>query len=92
MPVKRCSGIAGGTGDLPRVFDDRVLLDFSASLSTKGYKVLDARARWLEALDQRLEIWTDFRCEDYPQEDFFGIGADTSADTRTTSTRSGRRS
>jgi outer membrane protein assembly factor BamA len=81
--MTRGSGIAGGPGYRTHVFDDRVLLDFYASLSTKGYKVLDARARWLDAFDERLEIWTDFRYEDYPQEDFFGIGADTSDDTRT---------
>jgi hypothetical protein len=81
--MTRGSGIAGGPGYRTHVFDDRVLLDFSAGISSKAYKVVDARARWIQAFENRIEIWTDFRYEDYPQEDFFGIGSDSSVDRRT---------
>jgi hypothetical protein len=81
--ITRGSGFAGGPGYRMRVFDRHVLLDVSGAISTKGYSSLDARARWLQAWDNRLELWTEGRYEDFPQEDFFGTGMATTRAMRT---------
>jgi outer membrane protein assembly factor BamA len=81
--MTRGGGFALGPGYRTHVLGDRVLVDLSAGLSTKLYKAVDARVRWLQAFDERVELWTDFRYEDFPQEDFFGMGLASSLDTRT---------
>src|SRR5688572_25183735 len=60
-----------------------VLVDLSAGISTKAYKAADVKVRWLNAFDERVELWTNYRFEDFPQEDFFGMGPDSSLDART---------
>jgi outer membrane protein assembly factor BamA len=77
------SGLALGPGYRTHVFDDHVLLDVSAAISTKAYKAVDANARWLQAFGDRLELWTDYRYQNFPQEDFFGLGVDTTLALRT---------
>ena len=41
------------------------------------YKAADVKVRWLKAFNERVELWTNYRFEDFPQEDFFGIGLDS---------------
>jgi outer membrane protein assembly factor BamA len=41
---------------------------------------VDARVRWING---PVELWTEYRFEDYPQEDFFGVGLSSSLATRT---------
>jgi hypothetical protein len=81
--MTRGSGFAIGPGYRTHFFDERIFADFSADISTKGYKAADANVRWLQALGDRVELWTDFRYEDFPQEDFFGLGFSSSEATRT---------
>jgi hypothetical protein len=81
--MTRGAGIAAGPGYRLHVLDDAVLLDLSGVISIRNYKAVDARARWLQAWHERLELWTDYRFEDYPEEDFYGIGPDTELRTRT---------
>src|SRR5688572_17086077 len=81
--MTRGSGFAIGPGYRFHTFDDRIFVDLSAGISIKGYKAVDANVRWLQAFDERLELWTDFRYEDFPQEDFFGMGFSSSLDNRT---------
>jgi hypothetical protein len=81
--ITRGSGFAVGPGYRLRVFERRVLVDVSAALSTKGYSAFDASAQWVQAWNDRLEFWTEFRYEDFPQEDFFGTGMSTTRDMRT---------
>jgi hypothetical protein len=70
--ITRGSGFAGGPGIRGQA--GPVFLDASGAMSLKGYKAVDVRARWLRSADRRVEVWTDFRYEDFPQEDFFGVG------------------
>jgi hypothetical protein len=79
--MTRGGGFAIGPGYRMHVGD--VLVDVSAGISTKSYKSADVKVRWLEAFDQRVELWTNYRFEDFPQEDFFGMGPDSSLDART---------
>ena len=81
--ITRGSGFALGPGYRTHVFDDRVLLDASASFSMKLYKALDLRARWIQTWNRRAELWTEYRLEDFPQEHFYGVGSDTTPATRT---------
>jgi hypothetical protein len=84
--LKRGSGFGGGPGYRTHILDDKVLLDVSGAVSYRWYKAVDVNARWLQAWDKRVEVWTDYRLEDDPQEDFFGIGPATSLATRTSYT------
>lgn len=81
--MTRGSGFAVGPGYRTHAFGGRVLLDVSAGLSTRLYKAVDLRARWWQAKDERAEFWTEYRFEDFPQEDFFGMGPDTTEGMRT---------
>ena len=81
--MTRGGGFALGPGYRFHVTDDGIFVDLSAGMSLKGYKAADVNVRWLQAFDDRFEFWTDFRWEDFPQEDFFGLGLDSSVDTRT---------
>ncbi len=80
--MTRGSGIVLGPGYRKHVLDD-VLLDISGAISIRLYKVVDIRARWLQTWNNRAEFWTEYRFEDFPEEDFYGRGADSQPDTRT---------
>jgi outer membrane protein assembly factor BamA len=77
------SGLAGGLGYRRHLFGDRLLADLSGVVSLKAYRVIEAQGRWLRFWGERGEVWTTFRYAGYPEEDFFGIGATSSLDTRT---------
>jgi outer membrane protein assembly factor BamA len=79
--MTRGGGFAIGPGY--RTHFGNVLVDLSAGISTKSYKAADVKVRWLQAFDERVELWTNYRFEDFPQEDFFGIGSGSVLDSRT---------
>ena len=81
--VTRGSGFAFGPGFRTPLFDDALFLDVSGAISFKGYSALDTRLRWLQLLDKRIALWTDLRFEDFPEEDFFGIGMASPENART---------
>jgi hypothetical protein len=77
------SGLALGAGYRKYLLDERIFTDVSAALSTKLYKALDARARWARFWDDRIELWSEFRYRDYPQEDYFGPGDNSILENQT---------
>ena len=79
--MTRGGGFAVGPGY--RMHVGNVLVDLSAGISTKTYKAVDVNVRWLRALNERLEFWTSYRYEDFPQEDYFGRGMASIKDQRT---------
>jgi outer membrane protein assembly factor BamA len=79
--MTRGSGFSIGPGYRFHVGDVRV--DLSAGYSIKNYKAVDAKVRWLSVYDDRLELWTNYRFEDFPQEDYFGMGPDSAREART---------
>jgi hypothetical protein len=81
--MTRGSGFAIGPGYRTHFAGDRMFADLSAGISVKGYKAADANIRWLQALGDRVEFWTDVRYEDFPQEDFYGLGMDSPETART---------
>ncbi len=70
-------GFAGGVGYRKHVFDDRLFLNSSTAFSMKGYKQVVAHASYPTLWDGRLEVGGNFRWNDFPQEDFFGVGSDS---------------
>lgn len=81
--MTRGSGFALGPGYRTHVAGGRLFADLSAGISIRGYKAADANIRWLQAFDDRVELWTDLRYEDFPQEDFFGMGFSSRQENRT---------
>jgi outer membrane protein assembly factor BamA len=79
--MTRGGGFALGPG-YRRHFGN-ILVDLSAGLSTKTYVAGDVKVRWLQALDDRVELWTSYRYEDFPQEDYFGRGLTSIRSNRT---------
>jgi outer membrane protein assembly factor BamA len=79
--MTRGGGFALGPGY--RFHAGEVLVDLSAGISMKAYKAVDAKVRWINVGDERFELWTNYRFEDFPQEDFFGRGFTSSLDNRT---------
>jgi outer membrane protein assembly factor BamA len=78
--MTRGGGFAFGPGYRTHVGD--VLVDLSMGISTKTYKAVDVKVRWLQAFDERVEFWTNYRYEDFPQQDFFGRGESSLKDHR----------
>ena len=76
-------GFAGGAGYRQHLFDDRLFLNGSAAISTKAYKQVVANASYPALWDGRLEVGGTFRWNDFPQEDFFGLGNDSDRERRT---------
>jgi outer membrane protein assembly factor BamA len=79
--MTRGGGFAVGPGY--RFHAGTVLVDVSGAISTKVYKAGDVKVRWFEASDNHFEFWTNYRYEDFTQEDFYGIGVDSLEANRT---------
>ena len=79
--MTRGGGFAFGPGY--RLHWNDVLVDLSVGISTKTYKAADIKVRWLQAFDERFELWTNYRYEDFPQEDYFGRGSTSILGNRT---------
>ena len=77
------SGMALGAGYRRHLLDDQLFADASIVLSMKNYKSIDLRARWLRFWDERVELWTNYRYQSFPEEDFFGIGDGATSEART---------
>ena len=67
-------GFAGGAGYRKHLFGDDLFVDLSAAISTKAYKSVDVHVGYPELLGGHLEVATNLRWRDFPQEDFFGLG------------------
>ena len=70
--MTRGSGFAIGPGY--RTHLGSVFVDLSTAISFKNYRAVDAKVRWFQAYGERFEFWTNYRLEDFPQEDFYGLG------------------
>jgi outer membrane protein assembly factor BamA len=79
--MTRGGGFAFGPGY--RVHWNDVLIDLSVGISTKAYKTADVKVRWLQAFDDRLELWTNYRYENFSQEDYYGPGPASLSSNRT---------
>lgn len=76
-------GFAGGAGYRKHLFGDHLFLNGSAAISTKAYKQAIGHISYPTIWNNRIEIGSNVRWQDYPQEDFFGIGNFSSEENRT---------
>jgi hypothetical protein len=76
-------GFAGGAGYRKHALGDQLFLNASAAISTKAYKEVVADVSSPTLLNGWLEVGGNVRWRDFPQEDFFGIGNDSVAESRT---------
>jgi hypothetical protein len=74
------SGLAGGGGYRQHV--PWAYVDVSVLGSTKAYRGIDAKARWVQTASQSFEVWTNLEFRNNTQDDFYGLGNDTSDDSR----------
>jgi hypothetical protein len=81
--ITRGSSFSGGGGYRTPLFNDALFADVSAAVSVKGYSALDARLRVWQGFSKRVDLFTEFRAEDFPEETYFGVGMDTSGTART---------
>jgi hypothetical protein len=77
------SGFALGVGYRTSTFNGLWGLDAGTATSFKGYKVVEVATGMPRLFDGRLDIRATWAWRDYPQEDFFGLGGDSSLDNRT---------
>ncbi len=77
------SGFAFGVQfDRPRTWSDRLDLSFSAAASPRKYQSYDAIFDFPRLLHQRVRLTASMRYRSMPQEDYFGLGPDTSRGDR----------
>lgn len=74
------SGLAGGVGYRRHL--SGVYVDLAALASMKAYRGIDAKARWLQTPGKTFEVWTDVRYRNDTQDDFYGLGIDSTNATR----------
>ena len=72
------SGLAGGAGYRRHL--DWAYVDVSGAVSTKAYRGIDAQVRWVDTSRFQLANLLTFR--NNTQDDFYGLGNDTSDATR----------
>jgi hypothetical protein len=75
-------GFAGGVGYRKHFANDQFFFNASAAMSAKLYKAVDAQMMFPPIGRDRVEFWTNFKWRDFPQEDFFGIGNESSRGAR----------
>jgi len=75
-------GFAGGAGYRKHFLDEELFVNTSAAISMKAYKEVIAQVSYPTMERGMFEVGGDFKWRDFPQEDYFGIGPDSSGDMR----------
>ena len=74
--------IALGPGYRHLFAGDRALVDASAAISWRGYKIAQARSEFTTATPRRVSVGAQAFWRDYTQVSYFGIGREAAADAR----------
>lgn len=74
--------ISVGPGYRQRVLDDRAIIDASAAVSWRAYKHAQARFAFTDLANSRIAVGAQVAWQDLTQLNYFGIGAESSADAR----------
>jgi hypothetical protein len=74
--------ISIGPGYRHRVFGDRALVDGSAAISWRAYKLAQARFEFTDLANSRIVLGTQVLWQDLTQVHYFGVGPDSSVDAR----------
>jgi len=83
-PIQGSGWITLGPGYRHSFQDDRVLVDVSAGVSIKGYKVAEAKFELPRLLRSRLVLGTIYRWQDFRAIKSYGEGPDTTEDNPST--------
>ena len=80
--VSGAGWISIGPGYRQRVFGDRAVIDGSAAISWRAYKMGQARFEFTDLANSRVALGTQLLWQDLTQLNYFGNGPDSSADGR----------
>ena len=80
--VSGAGWISIGPGYRQRVFGDRAVIDGSAAISWRAYKMGQARFEFTDLANSRVAVGTQVLWQDLTQLNYFGSGADSSIDGR----------
>lgn len=83
-PIQGSGWLTLGPGYRHWFQNDRVLVDGSAGVSIKGYKVAEAKVELPRLLRSRLVLGTTYRWQDFRAIKSYGEGADTTVDNPST--------
>lgn len=74
--------ISIGPGYRQRVLGDRAIVDASAAISLRAYKLAQARFEFTDLANSRVALGTQLEWQDLTQLNYFGSGPDSLIDTR----------
>jgi hypothetical protein len=80
--VSGAGWISIGPGYRQRVFGDRAVIDTSAAISLRAYKLAQTRFEFTDLAHSRVAVGTQVMWQDLTQVNYFGTGPDSSADLR----------
>jgi hypothetical protein len=69
--------ISAGPGYRQHLFGGRTLIDMSAAISWRAYKVAQARVEWPTLADERFSLGAQYLWHDFTQVRYFGTGRDS---------------
>jgi hypothetical protein len=71
------AGISVGPGFRQSLFGDRAVLDASAAVSWRRYKMMQSEIAWPRLMNDHLAVGGQVKYQDFTQVNFFGIGGDS---------------
>jgi outer membrane protein assembly factor BamA len=77
------AGLSVGPGFRHSLFGDRMMVDASAAISWRRYKMMQSQVSWPRLMNDRLELGGEVKYQDFTQVNFFGIGNDSLKSNRT---------
>jgi len=77
------AGFSLGPGFRQGLFGDRMMVDASAAISWRRYKMMQSQVSWPRLVNDRLELGGQVKYQDFTQVNFFGIGNDSLKSSRT---------
>jgi len=80
--VSGAGWISIGPGYRQRLFGDRAVIDGSAAVSWRAYKMGQARFEFTDLANSRVAVGTQLLWQDLTQVNYFGYGSDSSVDGR----------
>jgi hypothetical protein len=69
--------ISAGPGYRKHLFNRHALVDGSAAISWRAYKMAQARFEWTDLVPDHVAVGTQVRWQDLTQINYFGLGADS---------------
>jgi outer membrane protein assembly factor BamA len=77
------AGLSAGPGYRRRLFGERMIVDASAAVSWRRYKMMQSQLTWPRLMNNRLSLGAQVKYQDFTQINHFGIGRDTLKSSQT---------